>query len=48
MVATPVRTEGEEPPARPAPARGAETDEILRGLGYDETRIDALRAAKVI
>ena len=48
MVATPVRSQGAEPPARPAPALGADTDEILRGLGYDETRINALRDAKVI
>jgi len=48
MVATPVRTEGEEPPARPAPALGEDTDAILRDLGYDEARIKALSDAKVI
>ncbi len=48
MVAPPVRTPGDAAPARPAPALGADTDEILRGLGYDAARIDALRAAGVI
>ncbi|MCZ6524323.1 MAG: CoA transferase, partial [Alphaproteobacteria bacterium] len=48
MVAPPVRCAGEEAPARPAPALGANTDEVLRGLGNDGARIDALRGAKVI
>ncbi len=48
MVAPPVRTPGEDAPARPAPALGADTDDILRGLGYDAARIEALREAKVI
>jgi crotonobetainyl-CoA:carnitine CoA-transferase CaiB-like acyl-CoA transferase len=48
MVAPPVRCAGEAAPARPAPALGADTDDILRGLGYDASRIRALRQAKVI
>ncbi len=48
MVAPPVRSAGDEAPARPAPALGADTDAVLRGLGYDGARIDALRGAKVI
>ena len=48
MVAPPVRCEGDEAPARAAPRLGADTDAILGGLGYDETRIGALRAQKVI
>ncbi len=48
MVAPPVRCPGDEPPARPAPALGADTEEVLEGLGYDGARIAALRAAKVI
>ncbi len=48
MVAPPVRTPGDESPARAAPALGADTEEILRGLGYDAARIEALRAAGVI
>jgi crotonobetainyl-CoA:carnitine CoA-transferase CaiB-like acyl-CoA transferase len=48
MVAPPVRTSGEEAPARPAPDLGAHTDELLREIGYDEARIRALRKDKVI
>jgi succinate---hydroxymethylglutarate CoA-transferase len=48
MVAPPVRCEGEEAPARAAPALGEHTEEILRGLGYDTARMRALREAKVI
>jgi crotonobetainyl-CoA:carnitine CoA-transferase CaiB-like acyl-CoA transferase len=48
MVASPVRSAGETQPVRPAPALGADTEDILRGLGYDGTRIEALRGAKVI
>ncbi|MER5674592.1 CaiB/BaiF CoA transferase family protein [Pseudonocardia alni] len=32
-------------PTRPAPAMGADTDRVLRDLGYDDTRITALRDA---
>ncbi|MBW0101829.1 CaiB/BaiF CoA-transferase family protein [Pseudonocardia sp. KRD291] len=32
-------------PTRAAPAMGEHTDEVLRGLGYDDDRIAALRAA---
>jgi crotonobetainyl-CoA:carnitine CoA-transferase CaiB-like acyl-CoA transferase len=48
LVAPPVRTPGDEAPAQPAPPLGADTDEILRGLGYDAARIEALRDAGVI
>ncbi len=47
MVAPPVRS-GDAPPARPAPALGADTDAILRGLGYDAARVGALRAQRII
>jgi succinate--hydroxymethylglutarate CoA-transferase len=47
MVAPPVRCAGEEAPARPAPALGEHTDELLRELGYDAARIAALKAARV-
>ena len=47
MVATPVRT-GDEAPARPAPALGEHTDELLRAIGYDAARIQQLRKSKII
>jgi crotonobetainyl-CoA:carnitine CoA-transferase CaiB-like acyl-CoA transferase len=49
LVGTPVRTGDTPPRLRPAPARGAHTDEILRDvLGYDEARIARLRARGVL
>jgi succinate---hydroxymethylglutarate CoA-transferase len=48
MVAPPIRCPGEVAPARPAPALGADTDALLRELGYDNSRIEALRVAKII
>jgi len=48
MIAPPVKTEGVEPPANPAPALGADTDAILRDLGYDDARLETLRRDKVI
>jgi crotonobetainyl-CoA:carnitine CoA-transferase CaiB-like acyl-CoA transferase len=48
MVAPPVRCEGEAPPARPAPALGEHTEPLLCEIGYDDSRIRALRDAKVI
>ena len=47
MVAPPVRT-GDEAPARPAPALGEHTDELLRAIGYDAARIRQLRNSKII
>jgi len=46
MVASPVRAGTH--PARPAPAMGADTDEILRQAGYDPQTIDHLRESAVI
>lgn len=48
MLANPVRVPGETHPARPAPALGADTDAVLRKLGYDDERIAALREDNVI
>ncbi|MFN4087731.1 MAG: CoA transferase, partial [Alphaproteobacteria bacterium] len=39
-----IRVPGEAPLAAPAPAMGADTDDILHELGYDTERIAALRA----
>ena len=48
MVAPPVRSAGEEAPARPAPALGEHTEALLREIGYDSARIQTLRDSKVI
>jgi crotonobetainyl-CoA:carnitine CoA-transferase CaiB-like acyl-CoA transferase len=48
MVAPPIRVPGLEPPARAAPAMGADTDAELRAAGYSDERIAALRKAGVI
>lgn len=48
MVAPPVRCEGDEAPASPAPALGEHTEALLRELGYDAARIAVLRSSKVI
>jgi len=48
MLAPPVRTDGETAPAHPAPALGEHTEALLREIGYDDSRIAALRTAKVI
>lgn len=48
MVAPPVRCEGEEAPATPAPALGEHTETLLREIGYDTKRIEALKRSKVI
>ncbi len=48
MVGPPVKTAGDESPARPAPALGEHTETLLRELGYDAARISRLRESKVI
>ena len=49
LLASPVRCPGEEPPNRPGPKLGADTDDVLRSLpGYDDDRIAALRRDGVI
>ena len=48
MVSPVVKSEGENAPAKPAPALGEHTDELLHALGYDAKRLDQLRRAKVI
>jgi crotonobetainyl-CoA:carnitine CoA-transferase CaiB-like acyl-CoA transferase len=48
VVAPPVRSAGETVPGRAAPALGADTETILRRLGYDEARIARLKAAGAV
>ena len=48
MIAAPIRIPGVKLPRRAAPSMGAHTEEELRGVGYSEERIAALRAAGVI
>ena len=43
MVAGPVHCPGETPPTHAAPALGADSDRLLRELGYDDARIAHLR-----
>lgn len=47
LPADPVRS-GAETPSNPAPALGANTDEILHDAGYDDSQIAKLRASGVI
>ena len=44
-LANPIRLDGARLPQRPAPALGADTDEVLRGIGYDEEALAALHAS---
>ena len=48
LIANPIRLSDAELPRRAAPALGADTDALLRSLGYDEERIAALRAAGAV
>ncbi|MCC7182101.1 MAG: CoA transferase [Rhodocyclaceae bacterium] len=48
FVRNPIRIAGAEPPARPAPAMGADTDALLTELGMGRHEIDALRTRGVI
>ena len=48
MLNSPVRSEGEETPLNPAPRLGQHTNELLRGIGYDDTKLRGLRKEKVI
>lgn len=48
-VATPLRFDGERPaPRNPVPALGADTDDVLRELGYADADIEAMRARGVL
>ena len=48
MLASPIRIAGAETPRRAGPALGADTEDVLRNLGYAQTEIDALRASGVV
>ena len=48
LVAPPVRSGNEAAPARPAPALGEHTGELLRELGYDEPEIERLGAEGIV
>jgi crotonobetainyl-CoA:carnitine CoA-transferase CaiB-like acyl-CoA transferase len=48
MVACPIRISGATLPTHAAPPMGADTDALLREIGYPDERIAALRAAGVI
>jgi len=43
-----IRESGVQPPVRPAPAMGADTEAVLRDLGYDPKRIAVLREAGAV
>jgi succinate---hydroxymethylglutarate CoA-transferase len=48
MLNSPVISGGAQTPANPAPQLGADTDDLLADLGYDEERIQALRRTHTI
>jgi crotonobetainyl-CoA:carnitine CoA-transferase CaiB-like acyl-CoA transferase len=47
-LANPIKVDGARLAARPAPAMGADTEPVLKSLGYDERTIQGLRASKTI
>ena len=48
MLNSPIICGGVDTPAKPAPALGADTDELLTGLGYGPDKINNLRTNKTI
>ena len=48
LISNPIRLSDADLPRRAAPELGADTDDLLRGLGYTEERIAALRAAGAV
>ena len=48
LIANPIRLSDADLPRRAAPGLGADTDELLHGLGYSEERIAALRTAGAV
>jgi crotonobetainyl-CoA:carnitine CoA-transferase CaiB-like acyl-CoA transferase len=47
-LANPIKVDGARVPATPAPTMGADTEPLLKALGYDEAEIAKLRVAKAI
>jgi crotonobetainyl-CoA:carnitine CoA-transferase CaiB-like acyl-CoA transferase len=47
-LASPVRVSGSEPPRRPAPALGADTDRVLAEAGFGDAEIASLRAGGAV
>jgi crotonobetainyl-CoA:carnitine CoA-transferase CaiB-like acyl-CoA transferase len=48
MVTAPLQFDGEPLPARPAPALGAHSDEVLAAIGYSEDEIIDLKVAGIV
>ena len=48
MAAHPIRSADDAPLNQPAPALGADTDEVLGEIGFDTARLAALRGKGVI
>lgn len=48
MVASPIRVPGEQIPARAGPGLGADTEDVLSGLGFNPDEIAKLRARGIV
>lgn len=48
VLSNPIRVDGQRLPATAAPLLGADTDEILHGLGYDQDAVTALRQQGIV
>ena len=47
VLANPIKFDGERLPSRVAPTLGEQTDEVLRGVGYSDAEIAALKSTGV-
>jgi crotonobetainyl-CoA:carnitine CoA-transferase CaiB-like acyl-CoA transferase len=48
VLGSPIRLDGERPAVRAAPLLGADSDSILKELGYDDSAVAALRSEGVV